>query len=93
MNYKIIIEPKAKDDLYKILLYIEEESSLYTAKNFISQLKKQIKSLSFMPQRCRNSFYFNDGKTKDLIYKGYIISYHIFNDCVYIVAVFRQRNY
>jgi plasmid stabilization system protein ParE len=93
MNYKIIIEPEAKKDLNEIFSYIERTSSIYIAQSFLSQLKKQIKTLSNMPQRCRDSHYFNDGKTKDLIYKGYTISYHIFDSCVYIVAIFRQRNY
>ena len=46
-----------------------------------------------MPQRYRDSYYLKDGKTKDLIYKGYTICYHINNNSVHIIAVFRQKNF
>ena len=93
MLYQVIIEPNAKDDLYNIFSYIKTYGSIQSAKNFLEELRKQIKSLDYMPNRCRDSLYFKDGKTKDLIYKGYTISYHIKANSVHIVAVFRQRNY
>ena len=93
MLYTVVIEPSAKNDLYDIFSYIKKNGSIQRAKDFLSQLKKQINNLSYMPYRCRDSLYFNDGKTKDLIYKGYTISYHIRDNIVHIVAVFRQRNY
>lgn len=91
MNYNIIIEPEAQKDLLNIFEYISTNDSIDKARNFISQLEKSINSLSYMPQRCRNSLYFEDGKTKDLIYRGYTICYHIKEKNVHIVAVFRQR--
>jgi plasmid stabilization system protein ParE len=93
MRYNIFIEPEAKEDLRVIYIFIKENGSETVAKDFLLQLKKQINSLSHMPQRCRKSLYHEDEKTKDLIYKGYTISFHILNDTVHIVAVFRQRNY
>ncbi len=93
MKYNILIEPEAKKDLKDIYNYIKDNGSINIAKDFLSQLKKQINSLSFMPQRCRKSLYHKDEKTKDLIYKGYTISYFISDNTVHIVAVFRQKNY
>jgi len=93
MVYTVLIEPSAKEDLYSIFTYISKNDSINKAETFLRQLQKQINSLSEMPQRCRNSLYFKDGKTKDLIYKGYTIAYHISKCTVYIVAVFRQKNY
>jgi plasmid stabilization system protein ParE len=93
MTYTVFIEPDAKEDLYNIFSYISKNDSVNKAETFLRQLQKQINSLSDMPQRCRNSLYFKDGKTKDMIYKGYTISYHILESTVYIVAVFRQKNY
>ena len=93
MQYNILIEPVAKSDLNNIFSYIKDNGSTQTAKEFLSQLEKQINGLSFMPQRCRRSLYHTDENTKDLIYKGYTISYHILNDTVHVVAVFRQKNY
>ena len=77
IKYKIIIEPEAQKDLQNIFDYIKEKDSEQKAKNFIKKLQKSINSLSYMPQRCRNSYYIEDGKTKDLIYNGYTICYHI----------------
>jgi len=91
MHYKIIIEPTAENDLWSIFNYIKDNDSQNQARKFIKKLQIAIDSLSFMPNRCRNSLYIEDGKTKDLIYQGYTICYHIGEDIVYIVAIFRQR--
>ena len=93
MDFSVIIEPSAYQDLSNIFNYIEKNGSIYRAKNFISQLQQEINSLSFMPQRCRDSYYYKDKKAKDLIYKGYTIPYYIEEATVYVVAVFRQKNY
>ena len=93
MTYQVIIEPNAKNDLYDIFSYIKTNGSLQSAKVFLNELRKQINNLSYMPNRCRDSLYYKDGKTKDLIYKGYTISYHIETPRVHIVAVFRQQSY
>jgi plasmid stabilization system protein ParE len=91
LKYNIIIEPEAENDLLNIFSYIKENDSEVKARNFIKKLQKSINSLSFMPQRYRNSHYIEDGRTKDLIYHGYTICYHILNESVHIVAIFRQR--
>ena len=91
IKYNIVIEPEAENDLVNIFNYIKNNDSETKAKNFIKKLQKSINSLSFMPQRCRNSFYIDDNKTKDLIYHGYTICYHILEKNVHIVAIFRQR--
>jgi len=63
IKYKIIIEPEAQKDLQNIFDYIKEKNSA----------QKSINSLSYMPQSCRNSYYIEDGKTKDLIYNGFYL--------------------
>ncbi len=91
MQYQIIIEPNAENDLQNIFTYIKENDSENKAISFIKKLQTKINSLSFMPTRCRNNLYIKDSKTKDLIFHGYTICYHIMDDKVHIVAVFRQR--
>jgi len=91
MCYTIIIEPEAQNDLQNIYTYISENDSTTKAQDFIKKLQTAIGSLEFMPQRCRKSLYMNDDRTKDLIYHGYTICYHILDNTVHIVAVFRQR--
>ncbi len=91
MHYQVVIEPSAEDDLRNIYDYITQNDSKTKAVKFIKKLQAAIHSLSFMPQRCRNSIYINDGKTKDLIYHGYTVCYVIDEKRVHIVAVFRQK--
>ncbi|MBN2824398.1 MAG: type II toxin-antitoxin system RelE/ParE family toxin [Campylobacterales bacterium] len=90
-QYSVIIEPQAGLDLEAIFDYIATHDTISKAKQFVRKLQKAIDSLSFMPQRCRDSLYIEDGKTKDLIFQGYTICYHIDSDQVHIVALFRQR--
>ncbi len=91
IEYNIIVEPDTETDLYNIFNYIKDNDTEAKARSFIQKLQKSINSLSFMPQRCRNSHYVEDGKTKDLIFQGYTICYHILDDNVHIVAIFRQK--
>ncbi len=93
MTYKIIIQPEAIDDLYTIKSYITRSDSIKKANNFISELKQSIKSLDTMPMRCRKSYYTDDENSHDLIYKKYTIVFKIIKDTVYVVSVFRQREY
>ena len=93
MTYKIIIQPEAIDDLYTIKSYITRSDSIKKANKFISELKQSIKSLDTMPIRCRKSYYTDDENSYDLIYKKYTIVFKIIKDTVYVVSVFRQREY
>ena len=93
MTYKIIIQPEAIDDLYTIKSYITRSDSIKKANKFISELKQSIKSLDTMPMRCRKSYYTDDENSYDLIYKKYTIVFKIIKDTVYVVSVFRQREY
>ncbi|MFZ2890655.1 type II toxin-antitoxin system RelE/ParE family toxin, partial [Sulfuricurvum sp.] len=58
---------------------------------FIRELEHSIASLSEMPQRCRKSYYIDDELTRDMIYKGYTIVFHIRETNVHILTVFRQK--
>ena len=93
MTYKIIIQPEAVDDLSTIKSYITRSDSIKKANKFISELKEAIKSLETMPMRCRKSYYTNAENSHDLIYKKYTIVFKIIQDTVYVVSIFRQREY
>ena len=92
-QYNIIVEPEAIQDLLDIKSYITKQDTITKSNNFITELKKQIKTLQQMPQRCRKSFYTDVSDTHDLIYKGYTIVYKIIDNTVYILTIFRQRSY
>jgi len=92
-QYKIIVEPEAVKDLFDIKQYITNQDTSLKATKFLSELKKQIKTLQDMPQRCRMSLYTRTENTHDIIYKGYTVVYKMIDDTVYILSVFRQRSY
>lgn len=51
-NYSIIYSPKAKDDLRNIYSYIAFDLQVSdTAKNQVNHIRKEIRSLDFMPAR------------------------------------------
>jgi len=93
MKYQIIIEPEAFLDLQNIKHYIQTQDTKTKANQFISELKKKIKTLDEMPQRCRKSYYTDEENTYDLIYKRYTIVFKIINNRVHILSIFRQKNY
>ena len=92
MNYNIILEPEAIQDLINIKKYISTDS-ITKANSFISELKGKIKSLDTMPNRCRKSLYTQEINTHDLIYKSYTIIYKIIDFEIHILTVFKQKNY
>lgn len=47
------------------------------ARKFKDELIKRIKSLQYHPLKCRKSIYFDDPRIRDLIFKGYTITYKI----------------
>jgi plasmid stabilization system protein ParE len=78
---------------YILKSYITHSDSVKKANKFISELKQSIKSLDTMPMRCRKSYYTDDENSHDLIYKKYTIVFKIIKDTVYVVSVFKQREY
>lgn len=93
MNYNIIVESEALEDLQNIYSYISEQDSRNKARKFIFELQKKINSLSQMPYRCRKSYYIDDEDTRDLIYKKYTIVFKIIEQNVHILTLFRQRTF
>ena len=73
-----------QEELNDILDYIAEDN-LKRAIEFNNQLKKQIDSIIDMPLKHRKSIHFNDKDVRDLIFKGYTITYYIDIDNAKIV--------
>jgi plasmid stabilization system protein ParE len=90
-TYRISIEPEAGHDLESIYAYISSKDSVSRAQRFLHKLQIAINSLNYMPERFRKSIYMNDGKTHDMVVHGYTICYHVLEETVHVVAVFRQR--
>jgi len=93
MNYNIVVEGEALEDLQNIYAYISQKDSKNRAKKFIFELQKKMNSLRQMPQRCRKSYYIDDEDTRDLIYKKYTIVFKIIEKNVHILTLFKQRSF
>ncbi|MFZ3052050.1 MAG: type II toxin-antitoxin system RelE/ParE family toxin [Sulfuricurvum sp.] len=93
MTFEVIIEPEAIEDLIAIRNYISKKDSKSKAVKFVLELKASILSLSKMPMRCRRSFYSDNDTIRDLIFKRYTIVYKIEDNRVYVLTIFRQREY
>jgi len=90
-QYSVIIEPEAGYDLESIYEYISVNDTVVKAQRFLRKLQASIGTLNYMLERCRKSIYIKDENTHDMIVHGYTICYHILEETVHIVAVFRQR--
>ena len=90
-HYSVIIEPEAREDLENIYTFITDNDTPVKAQRFLRKLQEAIGSLSYIPEHYRMSIYIKDDKTYDLIVHGYIICYHILDERVHVMAVFRQR--
>lgn len=79
-----------ENSLEKIVLFIAKDSKVKAIK-FQKKLNKALNSLSNMPYKFRQSFYYDDNSVRDLIFKGYTIPYLIDKDknCIVILDIFK----
>ena len=92
-QYRVIVEPEAQEDLALIFKFISHNDTISKATVFFKEIKTQISTLDTLPFRCRKSYYTDEPDTYDLIYKGYTIVYKVIEENVYILTIFRQKNY
>ena len=90
-HYSVIVEPEAGRDLENIYDFIQTNDTPIKAQRFLRKLQEAIGSLGYMPKRFRKSIYIDDNKTHDMVVHGYTICYHVLEQTVHVVAVFRQR--
>ena len=69
--------------------------SLERALVFLDDLDKAIFSLSDFAYRCRKSTKSNDENIRDLVFKGYVIPYHInkSKNSIEILGIFSQNEW
>jgi toxin ParE1/3/4 len=83
---QIVYHPDFITRISEIWNFIEVDSKL-RADKFKAELKNNIEDIVIMPHKCRKSIYFDDENIRDLIYKGYVIPYHINNNANTIVII------
>ena len=89
---KIYRDNKYKHELQEILKYIAKDK-ITASKNFKKELDNQINTLKKFPYKFRKSIYFNDKTIRDMIFKGYTITYKVDleNKKIYILSIFNQN--
>ena len=80
---------KAMDD---ILDYIAKDS-INRAIKFNEDLHKQFKKIPDMPYKCRKSIYYENKNIRDLVFKGYTITYFIDKNSIVILGILKYKKY
>ncbi len=73
---KIIESDEYKIRLKEVTSYLKEDKKS-AAINFAKELRKNVRNLNNYPFKFRKSIYFDDENIRDMIYKGYTITYEI----------------
>ena len=71
------------DRFNRQLEYIAKDNKTAAIK-FRNDLKNTIDGIRDMPKQCRRSIFFEDENIRDLIFKGYVITYKINKDTIEI---------
>ncbi|QKG30320.1 type II toxin-antitoxin system RelE/ParE family toxin [Campylobacter sp. RM16187] len=87
---EIILTEQFKSEL-KIILDFYAEKSEQTAINFLEDLFKKIDNTTFMPYRFRKNQILNREDIRELIFKGYVIPFHISTDSIKILSIFKHN--
>ena len=69
------------DRFNRQLEYIAKDNKTAAIK-FRNELKNTIETIRDMPMRCRKSIFFEDESIRDLVFKGYVVTYRINKDTI-----------
>ena len=87
---KIEIYPEFQQELDDILDYISIDS-LQRAITFKRELYKQIFNIPDMPHKCRKSIHYDSAQARDLIFKGYTITYFIDTNAILVLGILKYK--
>jgi hypothetical protein len=79
LNMEIRINEKFRDKLLDQIEYISRDKPM-AALNFYDELMELIKKIPNHPFKHRQSIYSNDLNVRDLIFKGYTVTFKIIED-------------
>ena len=86
----IILTKAFKKSLDEIVEFIAKDSP-NRAFAFRDRILDKIKTLTFMPFRCRKNAVLDDKNVRDLIYKGYVIVFRVNSDNIEILQIFKEN--
>lgn len=94
MKYKVFIDPKARQDLSEIFIYVALNDCLETANKLLDKLEKTCFKLEKYPKRGHIPEELRTTGIKkylEIYFKPYRIIYEIDNDLIYIHSVLDGR--
>jgi len=83
---------KYTSNLFVILQYIAKDK-ISASRNFKNELDKKINNLVNFPYKNRPSIYFDNEDIRDMIFKGYTVTYeiNIQDNTIEILDIFNQN--
>jgi len=87
----IIYSPRYLKALEEIFSFIALDSVNH-AEAFVESLSEKVKSIEVSPYMYRASIYFDDIHIRDMVYKGYAITFHV-DDEQSIIRVLGIKKY
>ncbi len=83
---------KYTSNLFVILQYIAKDK-ISTSRNFKNELDEKINNLVNFPYKNRPSIYFDNENIRDMIFKGYTVTYeiNIQDNTIAILDIFNQN--
>jgi plasmid stabilization system protein ParE len=91
LNMKIEFKDNFSFRFERQLRFIAKDN-LARAKQFKADVLLEIKSLVNFPMRCRKSIYVDDENVRDLIFKGYVITYRVKVEKLEIIGFTKYQN-
>lgn len=90
-SMKIKLEESFQIRFERQLRFIAKDSP-GRARQFKGDVIDKIRSLNTNPKRCRRSIFFDDDAIRDLIFKGYVITYRITHDELQVFGFTKYQN-
>ncbi len=87
---KIIYKESFKIRFNRQLLYIGNDNKR-AALDFRNDVRVKVEALKENPFMCRQSIYFDDSSIRDLIFKGYSITYRIRDDMIEVFGLTKYQ--
>jgi len=75
----------------RIISFTIKNDKPSAALKFVKDLKKQTNEIANMSYKYRKSYYYNDEKVRDMIFRGYTIIYKIYDNYIAIAEIFNQN--
>ena len=75
----------------RLILDFITQNNPQNADEFEKNLFESLDKLKFMPYRCRKSFYSDDERVRDFVFKGYVAPYLIAKDEIIVLGIFKHK--